>query len=191
MKNLFPISSIKELNDKQAMYMTGHPQSYRFNASTGIFNLDGILPLTKKGEAFTIIPIAYRKFRDDILNMGAKNWVEFFFLNRRHQVCALLLHGYSVENLMGVAAKLFYDDAKLYEVALTIRPVQKKNKRTGSTYFIAEFSFEKLNENFLQKMYETVEGYDIFRADTLTGEAETHFQHNFNICRKPLTQHAN
>jgi hypothetical protein len=71
-------------------YLSGYPRSYRFDASRGTFNENGETVLTKKGEPFTFAPIAYRKFRDDIMGFGAKNWIEFFFLNESLQVCALM-----------------------------------------------------------------------------------------------------
>lgn len=167
------------LDIPEVRYFDGHPQQYRFNASVGVFNLKGVTPITKKGQSLTIIPIAYRQFKDDILGMGIKNWIEFFFLNKAYQVCSLLLHGYSVENLSGVVADLFYEDAKLYEIALTIKPTAKENKKVGSKYYIAEFEFETIAAHKVEELQMSVENLNIYRADTLTGEAETKLLFNY------------
>lgn len=153
-------------------YLKGFPQQYRFNASQGVFNHKGETVLTKKGEPFTIVPVAFRKFRDDILGMGKKNWIEFFFLNNSNQVCSLLLHGYSVENLQMILVDLFYQDATLNNVALTIKPVEKQNKVHNSKYYIAEYSFEKLSESDVETLKEATKDLDIYRFDTLSETCE-------------------
>ncbi|MCB9265032.1 MAG: hypothetical protein H6558_08410 [Lewinellaceae bacterium] len=112
-------------------YFPGRPLQYRFDASRGIFNIRGETVLTKPRETFEVIPVAYRIFQDNILGVGMKRWAEFFFLNEERQLCNLLLHGYSVQNLMQVVADhMFYDNVKLTEVRLKITPVQKESKRT-------------------------------------------------------------
>ena len=166
-------------------YFEGVPRQYRFNASTGILNIKGITPVTKKGQAFTILPVAYRQFRDNILNMGVKNWIEFFFLNKRHEICSLLLHGYSVENLSNLVADLFYEEAKLYEIALTIKPSQKENKSLKSKYYICEFEFEKLDTDKVEVLQSAVSPFKIYRNDTLTGEADNKLLFNYH---SPLSQ---
>lgn len=80
-------------------YRPGYPRSYRFDASRGVINVNGEINITKKGEALSFIPIGYRLFKDDILGYGLKKWAEFFFVNEGGQLCSLLFHGYSVENL--------------------------------------------------------------------------------------------
>jgi hypothetical protein len=100
-------------------------------------------------------------------------------LNAKNQVGCLLLHGYSVENLSIIFADLFYDDAKLFEVALTIKPVEKQNKAANSTYYIAEFSFEKLSKSDVEHYSEAVNGLNIYRNDTLTDVAQNTLLYNF------------
>lgn len=160
-------------------YLQGFPVQYRFNASTGVLSYKGEQNLTKKGEAFTIVPVAYRQFNDDILGMGKKNWFELYFINNKNQVGCLLLHGYSVENLSSIFADLFYDDAKLFEVALTIKPTEKQNKTANSTYYIAEFSFDKLSASDVEHYSESVKGMNLYRVDTLTEVAQHTLLHNF------------
>ncbi len=92
--------------------------------------------------------MAYRIFSDDILGMGRRKWAEFFFLNEERMLCNLLLHGYSVQNLMQVmAGRMFYDNVKLTEVRLRITPVQKESKSPGvegKKYHIAQFDYEPI-----------------------------------------------
>ena len=77
-------------------YLTGHPRQIRFDAKAGQFNIGGTTPL---GSSLSFVPLAWRIFQDDILNMGRKTWAELFFVDEKGAVCAVLFHGYSVENL--------------------------------------------------------------------------------------------
>jgi hypothetical protein len=74
-KNLHPLSAnaINNLINPETgeiariAYLPGCPRQYRFDASRGMFNLKGETPITKPKEGFTIVPIAFRISRDDIL----------------------------------------------------------------------------------------------------------------------------
>ncbi len=138
------ISQISQIPEQEIKYLPGHPRQYRFDASRGIINLNGETPVTKKSQAFSFIPIGYRLFKDDILGMGKKKWAEFFFLNKSNQVCNLLVHGYSVEQLMKTIEQMYYDEANLCDVELTLKPIERTNKVAESKYFIADFSYKLL-----------------------------------------------
>ena len=129
------ISQINQIPEQEIKYLPGHPRQYRFDASRGIINLNGETPVTKKSQAFSFIPIGYRLFKDDILGMGKKKWAEFFFLNQSNQVCNLLVHGYSVEQLMKTIEQMYYDEANLCDVELTLKPIERTNKVAESKYF--------------------------------------------------------
>ena len=162
-------------------YLPGYPLQYRFDASRGIFNIGGDRPITKKGASITFTPICYRIFRDDILGYGRKRWVEFFFINDKQVICNLLLHGYSVENLMKTIQAMYYDNVRLDEVALTIKPTERNNKTSGNKYFIAEFTYQSLpKEQRKNPMLESLQQVPIWREDTLTGDAHTELAFNYN-----------
>lgn len=161
-------------------YLPGYPQVVRFDASRGIFSINGGIPLTKKGEDFTLVPVAFRIFKDNILGFGIKRWAEFFFISEQKTVCNLLVHGYSVENLMRTIQDMYYDGSNLCEVALTLKPVEKMIKETGSKYFIAEFGFKKLDADTQSTLQAAVSGLKIWREDTLTGDAINELSSNYN-----------
>ena len=166
-------------------YMPGYPRQIRFDASRGMFNVKGEIPLTKKGEEITILPLAYRIFSDDILGMGKKAWVEFFFLNNSNQMCALLLHGYSVQNLMRQADEMFYDDVTFCDVALTIKPIEKTSTKQDEQgkfpkYYMCEFGYKKLDKQMLDTLNTAKNGLHIWRVETHTGDAEISFQKGYN-----------
>ena len=163
-------------------YRPGYPRSYRFDASKGNFNLNGEMTLTKKGEALSFIPIAYRLFRDEILGYGKKSWAEFFFANEEGHLCSLLFHGYSVENLSKKTNDLFYDNVNLSQVILTATPVEKvksSGEGKGNKYFIAEFSYKVLEEKQQEEVKLVGESLNIWRAETLTGDAYVELSVNY------------
>ncbi|MEO6038368.1 MAG: hypothetical protein ABIQ93_08145, partial [Saprospiraceae bacterium] len=157
-------------------YFPGHPKVTRFDAGLGIFTDDEKVPLTKKGDPLTICPVAFRLFTDDILRMGKKRWAEFFYVNEAHILCNLLLHGYSVDELMKLVPKLFYQQANICQVALTIKPferVSKAEEAKGKKFYICEFSAQRLSEESRQLNELIGASLRIWRDDTLTGDAVT------------------
>ena len=166
----------KETGEIEVKYRPGHPRQYRFDASRGMFNVAGNENLTKKGEALSFIPVAYRIFKDDILGYGLKSWAEFFFINNSGHMCSLLFHGYSVENLEKCTNDLFYDDVNLAQVTITATPIEKtKNSEgegKGNKYFMAEFSYKVLTEEKQKEIKPLGEDLQIFRQDTLTGDCK-------------------
>ena len=164
-------------------YLPGRPRQYRFDANRGMFNLKGETPITKPKESLTLIPIAFRIFRDSILGQSTKRWAEFFFLNQGNQVCNLLLHGYSVDNLMDLNEEIFYEQVNLCQIELTITPAERTSKApeaNNSRFFIAEFSFKRLSAEAIATQESVFKGMPLWREDTLTGDAEPILSYNFN-----------
>jgi len=164
-------------------YLPGRPRQYRFDASRGMFNLKGETPITKPKESLTLIPVAFRIFRDSILGQSTKRWAEFFFLNQGNQVCNLLLHGYSVDNLMDLNEEIFYEKVNLCQIELTITPAERTSKApeaNNSRFFIAEFSFKRLSPEAIATQASVFKGMPLWREDTLTGDAEPILSYNYN-----------
>ena len=191
MKNLLPITTANgNLIDTttgevfQIRYLPGYPRQIRFDASKGNFKLNGETTLTKKGDEFSFIPIAYRIFTDNILGMGNKRWAEFFFLNESRQLCAVMFHGYSVENFIRLATgAMFYDDVTPCDVLLTVKPVERVSKNpeaNGNKYYMAEFGYNKVKPEELATLQTAVSGLQIWREETTTGDARIEFSMNWN-----------
>lgn len=124
-------------------YLEGKPRGYRVDLKAGKFNIEGITPVP--GNSMTIQPVAWNFFNGEILGMSRRDWAELYFFDKASNLCAILLHGYSVENLMKLSGELYYDDRELSSVLLTITPaakegVDKEGKKTK--YYIAEFTQE-------------------------------------------------
>jgi hypothetical protein len=166
---LLPILDSKSLINTETAaienlrYLNGYPRQYRFDASRGIFNVNGETPITKKGENLTIIPIAYRIFFDDILGFGPRKWAEFFFINGNHNVCELLVHGFSVENLMIKIQQMYYDNVSLCDVALILSPIERTNKAVNSKYFIADFDYKILEKDTVDTLKSTIADFKLCR----------------------------
>ena len=107
-------------------YLPGHPRQIRFDAKAGQFNINGTTPL---GQSLRFIPLAWRIFSDDILNMGRKTWAELYFTDDKGAVCAVLFHGYSVENLYRLIEPLFYDDLTLADVVVKVQAEKKETTK--------------------------------------------------------------
>ncbi|WP_233168629.1 hypothetical protein [Hymenobacter sp. BT523] len=152
-------------------YLAGHPRQIRFDAKAGQFNIGGITPL---GNSLEFVPLAWRIFSDNILNMGRKTWAELFFVDAKGAVCAVLFHGYSVENLYRLIEPLFYDDLTLADVKVKITAEKKqtiKDEKTA-TYYIAQFSYTPADPAEVQALCEFAEDFPIWREETYTGLAE-------------------
>jgi len=121
--------------------------------------------------------------------MGRKVWAELFFIDKAGAVCAVLFHGYSVENLQKLNASLFYDDLKLTEVELTVTPIKKQTEKDGkpATYFIADFSYVAADPAEVQARQEFAEDFDLYREETLTGTADMRIVQGYRL---PAGYHA-
>ena len=161
-------------------YLPGHPRQIRFDAKAGVFNIGGEKVL---GKSISFIPMALRVFSDNILNMGRKIWAEMYFVDEAGAVCAVLFHGYSVENLQKLNASLFYDDLKLTDVVLTVTAEKKQTVKDDkpATYFIAEFKYDAADPAEVAARQQFAADFDIYREETVTGTADQRIIHNYRL----------
>lgn len=167
-QNFQPTTTIAQIQSfEEIQYLKGAPRAYRFDAKGGFLSFRGETKLTSKGEAFTFIPIAYRIFADEILGYDLRNWVEFYFINQMGQVCSVLFHGYSVDNLRLTFADMHYDRVTFTQVRLTVKPEQRTNQH--GSYYLASFSYEVLKPEEAEALESIVNALEaIYREDTLT-----------------------
>lgn len=192
-KKLLPLTDLSKIKytdeksgDIKIRYLKGMPRQYRFDASKGFFNIKGNDRLTKNGDSFTLIPLAYQVFTDEILGdqYGRMRWIELIFLNQALQVCSMLLHGYSVDNLLSKADELFYDDANFCQVKLTIKPIEKVStnpEAKGAKYWMAFFDYQLIEQKELEKLQTATKGLEFFRRDTYTVNREIELSENYGI----------
>ena len=161
-------------------YLPGHPRQIRFDAKAGQFNINGTTPL---GQSLRFIPLAWRIFSDDILNMGRKTWAELYFTDEKGAVCAVLFHGYSVENLYRLIEPLFYDDLTLADVTVKVTAEKKQTTKDGktATYYIAQFSYEAADAAEVAARRDFARDFAIWRAETYTGNADMRIQHAYTV----------
>jgi len=161
-------------------YLPGHPRQVRFDAKAGQFNVGGTVPL---GNSLSFIPLAWRIFQDDILNMGRKLWAELFFADEKGAICAVLFHGYSVENLYRLIEPLFYDDLTLADVTVKVTAEKKQTTKDGktATYYIAQFSYEAADAAEVAARRDFARDFPIWRAETYTGAADMRIQHGYTV----------
>lgn len=161
-------------------YLPGHPRQVRFDAKAGQFNLNGTVPLSN---SLSFIPLAWRIFQDDILNLGRKLWAELFFADDKGAICAVLFHGYSVENLYRLIEPLFYDDLTLADVVVKVTAEKKQTTKDGktATYYIAQFSYEAADAAEVSARRDYARDFPIWRAETYTGAADMRIQHGYSV----------
>ncbi|TGE21534.1 hypothetical protein E5K00_14715 [Hymenobacter aquaticus] len=161
-------------------YLPGHPRQIRFDAKAGQFNSNGTVPL---GSSIRFIPLAWRIFHDNILNMGRKLWAELFYADDKGAICAVLFHGYSVENLYRLIEPLFYDDLTLADVVVKVQAAKKETVKDGkkATYYIAEFSYEPADPAEVQARQEFARDFPIWRQETHTGTADVRIRDGYTV----------
>jgi hypothetical protein len=159
-------------------YLEGHPKQYRFDAKEGKFNINGSVKLS---DTFTFQPVAWRIFEDDIMQMGRKKWAEIFFIDDKNCVCAILFHGWSVENLFKLIEPLYYDDLTLADVIITATARKKENTKISpkGVYYIADFSYTEADATHTQALKEFATDHRFYRTETLTEVADFKVSHNF------------
>ena len=178
--NFLPATEVASIQAfPEIQYLPGAPRAYRFDAKAGRFNFRGETQLTNRGEAFAFIPIAYRFFAGEVLGYDHRNWVEFYFINQLGQVCSLLFHGYSVDNLRPTFADMHYDRIDFTQVKLTVLPEQRTNQH--GSYFLASFSYEVLPTEDGQVLQAITAALPpLYREDTLVTLDATTLKQNYD-----------
>lgn len=171
-------------------YIVGEPRDYRLNLGNGVLTLGGGKQVTEPKASFKVLPVAVRGLEGAIFGQPAKNWFEVYFINEANQLGLFMFHGFSVDNLNKSSKELRYDETKLCEVIWNIRLVEKTNKATKSTYYMAEFSFEEVKVEdlaTLKALQENIrEEYgSIYRQDTKG--AKTIYSENWCAIEKVTT----
>lgn len=183
-KHLIPSTDAKNHIDEngeiiEPMYRTGSPRVYRFDAGSGVLNLNGKQNLTSPGDTFKIKPIGARIFEAELFAQDRKMWAEIFFINTSNQVCSVLFHGFSVENLGRLEDELYYEGVAFDQVILTVKLEQHTNKAANSKYYIAEFSIEKAPDDLVSATSEMTSTLPLYRRDTLTEDTKEFMSLNY------------
>jgi hypothetical protein len=162
-------------------YLEGQPKQYRADAKAGNFNVNGGNPTM---DSLSFIPMAWRFFEDDILQMGRKKWVEIFFVDEKNCVSAILFHGYSRDNLEKLARDLFYEDVTLSDVKIMARFVPRKNEKQkpAIVYHIARFEVDEVADpETVKDLHDFAESHKIFRVETLSDTCHLEAYHHFHL----------
>jgi hypothetical protein len=115
--------------------------------------------------------------------MGRKLWAELFYADDKGAICAVLFHGYSVENLYRLIEPLFYDDLTLADVVVKVTAEKKQTTKEGktATYYIAQFSYEPAAAEEVAARRDYARDLPIWRAETYTGAADVRIQHGYTV----------
>lgn len=180
-QNLHPLTDIQALVKlPEIKYLPGFPRKYRFDAKNGILNFNGEKDISQKGQSFTLIPLAYRVFTDEILGYSRRKWAELFFVNQAGHMCSILFHGYSVDQLQLILGDLYYEDAGLTDIQLTVHPEPRSND--FGQYYVASFGFEVLPTKDREQLALVADSLPpIFRQDIYNGDAEYHAWKNVQL----------
>ena len=160
----------------QVKYMKGSPRQYRFDAKKGSFNLYGNI---EAGKTLTFQPIAYRLFKDDILGMGLKKWIELFFIDPENCVSSILFHSYSVQEFQNLLEQLIYSNLAVTDLVFTVSGSEKKNTKINATYYIAQWSYHPADAATTAQLKEFAETVPLYRADTFTEACEILLMQNY------------
>ena len=182
MKDLLPIIDPAQFIDadgtvKMPKYAPGNPRNYRMNCSKAQLNINGTQNVTKPGESFRVLPIAFRILSDALFNTPHKRWCEVYFINQRGHLSMFMFHSYSLENLEAEFNRsLFYDELNYCNAVWTVT-FQKKVNKENASYYLATFDFEPLTPKQHQKadlLVQTLKDNDlhIFRTDTVGSKTE-------------------
>lgn len=169
MKNLSPALKLHDISIDDVVnirYREGIPLSYRFDASRGIVNFAGKDTVSGQNGVFSVVPVAMRIFEGDLFDYSHRLWAELFFINSDGNMCCIMFHGYSVEELKSLESDLYYSDLKINEVILTMTPKKTESKETGNTFYIATFDFEKADKDYLDVIGTVCKDFRIYRQDT-------------------------
>jgi hypothetical protein len=178
-------------------YLEGRPKQYRFNGQNGQFNINGekILqdPTGKPIKSFTIIPMAWRVFEENLFARGRKDlWAELFFVDDRNCVSAIMLNNTSLEELLRLESELYYDEIALNEICLTMTAEYVTSEKDGQkrAWYLTKLSWQPAPKEVVKQYAEFAQDFRIYREDTMTATAVYRFKSpNFFIpAVEPIAQ---
>lgn len=189
MKNLLPIADPTQFIDAEGniiipVYASGSPRNYRLNGSKGQLNINGKQDITKPGESFKVLPIAFRILNGELFTTPHKRWCEVYFINAAGHLSMFMFHSYSLENLeTAFNEHLFYEGSNYCEAVWTVT-FQKKVNKDNASYCLAFFDFTPLTaeeKKTAALVTESLKDNDIkvFRRDTLDFKTEQSI--NWNV----------
>lgn len=183
---LMPLG-IGQLPKQAVMGFVGEPRNFRFHAGRGVFLMDDNSEITEK---LTIIPLAFRLFHAaSLFQSSDKRWVEMAFIDQLGNICNISWHGWSVENFIKTQIPLSYERKDICDVAWTLTPVEKTNKKTKSKYAMLEFVFKHIDEK-TKVFHDTIRGeHKFYREYTLllAGVKELASKNWHNLPDKAIT----
>ena len=149
-------------------YYEGAPRNYRFNGSTGKFNIDDEIQL---GANFSFQPLAWRVFDDSLFGRNRpERWAEVYFVDEAGNLSMIMFSSSSANELMSLVPKLFYSgEKKLSDVVLTVTSEKKTNDK--GNWHLAKFAAEDAPAEAVAMLAEFAAQHPIYRADTITPHA--------------------
>lgn len=164
--------------ESKILYITGRPRQYRFNGQNGQFNINGDRVLMdsqgKALKSYTIIPVAWRVFEENLFGRGRKDlWAEIFFVDAQNCLSVIMLNNTSLEELMKLETDLHYDRVSLSQICLTMTPEQVTSDKGGEkkSWYIARMSYTEAPKEVVKMYSEFAADHRIYRQDTLTPTA--------------------
>lgn len=164
-------------------YLEGRPKQYRFNGQNGQFNINGEKILSddkgKPMKSFTITPMAWRVFEENLFGRGRKDlWAELFFVDDRNCVSSIMLNNTSLQELLSLESELFYEDISLSEIRLTMTAENITSEKSGQklSWYITRLTWETTPKDEVQALSEFATDNRVYREDTMTGTAVYRFK---------------
>lgn len=196
---LCPLTSTSALIDtksgelKRTRYRAGFPKVYAVNLSGmgGTFGVLGADQLTKKGESFSLVPLAYNYFKGSLFGQPEKLWMEVFFVNELGWVCQLMFSAHNAENLINTFTDAeIYRDLQLGEFILNVRlDTRSINLPDGNraTYFVCGFQFEEITtdeKETWRSIFDSIAA-PIYRSDIADPNFKSIETQNWNLQPEP------
>lgn len=164
-------------------YLEGSPRQYRFNGQNGQFNIGGERVLQdasgKPIKSFTIIPIAWRCFEENLFGRGRKDiWAELFFVDTKNCVSTIMINNTSIKEFKDLSMELFYEGISLDSVYLTMTPENITTEKDGQklSWYVTKLSYEVAPLDKVEELRQFAEDSRVYRADTLTDTAVYKFK---------------
>jgi hypothetical protein len=188
-QHLMPLG-IGQLPTQSVMGFVGNPRNYRFDGSRGFFKLDDETAVTKPEQPITIIPLSFRLFyAENLFQKDNVRWIEMTFLNQGANICHVMWHEWSVENFLRAQIPLTYDGKDVCDVAWTLTPIAKTNRKTQNKYFMLKFGYDHINDK-TRVFLDTIRAeHKLYRDYTLKlgGVTELASKHWFHLKDRSIT----
>lgn len=163
--------------ENKFLYFDGQPRDYRFDARNGSFKIGEkfVMDGSKHAKSFSFQPFAFRKGTAVMFGRDrAEKWIEFFFLDAKNCVSAILFNSTNVEPFEKfMLDECLYEGLAITDFVLTLTPAEVVSKKDPQKkWFVCKVEGKEADKELVKQLEEFDRDFKVYRSDSVKFDFE-------------------